>query len=135
MDDCRADSEPRARESHRVITVDDASPTPPFEQIRAQLQNQIQLGTLANGQRLPSVRQLAADLRLAPGTVARAYSALEFEGLIETRRGGGTRVSLQGDTYPEVLDAAVEFADAALARELSLDGAILALRAAWPTRA
>jgi len=116
-----------------VITVDDASPTPPFEQIRVQLQSQIQLGTLANGQRLPPVRQLAADLRLAPGTVARAYAALEIEGLIETRRGAGTRVSLQSDTYPEVLDAAVEFADAALARSLTLDGAILALRAAWPS--
>jgi GntR family transcriptional regulator len=114
-----------------VITVDDAHPTPPFEQIRAQIASQIQLGTLANGQRLPTVRQLAADLGLAPGTVARAYSALEMEGLIETRRGAGTRVSLQSDNYPEVLDAAVEFAALARERELSLDAAILALRAAW----
>lgn len=114
-----------------MIIVDDASPTPPFEQIRAQIASQIQLGTLANGQRLPTVRQLAADLGLAPGTVARAYSALEMEGLIETRRGAGTRVSLQSDNYPEVLDAAVEFATLARERELSLDAAILALRAAW----
>ena len=115
-----------------MITVEDSRPTPPFEQIRSQLRSQIQLGTLVNGQRLPTVRQLASDLGLAPGTVARAYSELEIEGLIETRRGAGTRVSLQSDTYPEVLDAAVEFADAAIARSLTLDGAILALRAAWP---
>ena len=116
-----------------MISVDDSSPTPPFEQIRSQLRSQIQLGTLVKGQRLPTVRQLASDLGLAPGTVARAYSELEIEGLVETRRGAGTRVSPQGDTYPEVLDAAVEFADAALARSLTLDGAILALRAAWPS--
>jgi GntR family transcriptional regulator len=114
-----------------VITVDDANPTPPFEQIRAQMENQIRLGKLANGQRLPTVRQLAADLGLAPGTVARAYSALESAGLIETRRGAGTRVSLQSDAYPQVLDAAIEFADAARAERLSLEAAILALRAAW----
>jgi GntR family transcriptional regulator len=114
-----------------VITVDDTNPTPPFEQIRAQLENQIRLGRLANGQRLPTVRQLALDLGLAPGTVARAYSALETDGLIETHRGAGTRVSLHSDTYPEVLDAAIEFAAAARSRRLSLDAAILALRAAW----
>jgi len=114
-----------------VITVDDAHPTPAFEQIRAQIANQILIGTLANGQRLPAVRQLAADLGLAPGTVARAYSELEGEGLIETRRGAGTRVSLQSDHYPEVLDAAIDFAAAARERSLTLDAAILALRAAW----
>jgi GntR family transcriptional regulator len=114
-----------------VITVDDASPTPPFEQIRAQIESQILLGALANGQRLPTVRQLAADLGLAPGTVARAYSALEQGGLIETGRGAGTRVSLQSENYPEVLDAAVDFAERARERNLTLDAAILALRAAW----
>jgi GntR family transcriptional regulator len=114
-----------------VITVDDASPTPPFEQIRAQVENQILLGTLANGQRLPTVRQLAADLGLAAGTIARAYAALEVAGLIVTGRGAGTRVSLQSENYPEVLDAAIEFAERARERNLSLDAAILALRAAW----
>jgi DNA-binding transcriptional regulator YhcF (GntR family) len=114
-----------------VISVDDTNPTPPFEQIRAQIENQIRLGKLTNGQRLPTVRQLAADLGIAPGTVARAYAGLESEGLIETRRGAGTRVSLQSDAYPEVLDAAIEFAKAARARDLSLEAAILALRAAW----
>ena len=114
-----------------MITVDDANPTPPFEQIRAQIESQILLGTLTNGQRLPTVRQLAVDLGLAPGTVARAYSALETGGLIETRRGAGTSVSLQSENYPEVLDAAIEFAELARERNLTLDAAILALRAAW----
>lgn len=114
-----------------MIIVDDENPTPPFEQIRSQIESQILLGSLPNGERLPTVRQLAADLGLAPGTVARAYAALDAAGLIETRRGAGTRVSLQGDRYPEILDAAVDFAELAQSRKLSLDAAILAVRAAW----
>jgi GntR family transcriptional regulator len=114
-----------------IVTVDDASPMPAFEQIRAQLASAIQLGTLPTGERLPTVRQLASDLRLAPGTVARAYAALESEGLVETRRGAGTRVSSVGPGYPEILGAAVELASAARRRSLSVEEAVLALRAAW----
>jgi len=47
---------------------------------------------LAEGDRLPPVRQLASDLGVAAGTVARTYRELEVEGLIATRRGAGTRV-------------------------------------------
>ncbi|MEV1009269.1 GntR family transcriptional regulator [Streptomyces sp. NPDC049881] len=74
------------------IRVDTASPVPPFEQIRAQLAWLVGTGRLAAGQRLPPVRQLAADLGLAVGTVARAYRELEAAGLVRTRRGAGTRV-------------------------------------------
>jgi GntR family transcriptional regulator len=73
-----------------VVTSD---PTPPFEQLRRQLVELITSGRLAPGRRLPPVRQLAADLGLAAGTVARTYRELEAEGLVTTRRGGGTRVS------------------------------------------
>ena len=75
------------------IVVDTASPTPPFEQIRAQLAALIRRGELAPDQRLPPVRQLAADLGLAVGTVARAYRELELTGQVTSRRGGGTRVA------------------------------------------
>ena len=74
------------------IVVDTASPTPPYEQIRAQLAALIRRGELAPDQRLPPVRQLAADLGLAVGTVARAYRELELTGQVTSRRGGGTRV-------------------------------------------
>lgn len=117
-----------------MITVDDANPMPAFEQVRSQLANHILLGTLNAGDRLPTVRQLASDLRLAPGTIARAYSLLESEGLIETRRGAGTRVSIQADRYPDVLDAAIEFVEIAKERHLDLERAVLAVRAAWETR-
>lgn len=75
------------------ITLDPASTTPPYEQVRRQLAELIETGQLPEGTRLPPVRQLAGDLELAPGTVARAYSELESAGLVETRRGGGTIVA------------------------------------------
>ena len=113
-----------------MITVDDTNPTPPYEQIRSQLASLINAGSLAFGERLPSVRQLAADLRLAPGTVARAYTELESQGLIESKRGAGTRVSAHVDAGPKLREAA-DFAAAAQAQGLDLEGALRAVRAAW----
>jgi GntR family transcriptional regulator len=75
----------------RVVTTD---PTPPYEQLRRQLVDLIQAGVLASGDRLPPLRQLAADLGLAVGTVARTYRELEAAGLVVSRRGGGTRVQV-----------------------------------------
>ncbi|MEV5979901.1 GntR family transcriptional regulator [Streptomyces sp. NPDC052114] len=76
-----------------AVRVDTTSPVPPYEQIRAQLSALITSGRLPQGERLPPVRQLAADLGLAAGTVARAYRELESASLIQTRRGAGTRVA------------------------------------------
>ena len=68
-------------------------PTPPYEQLRRQFEELILSGSLAGGTRLPSVRQLANDLGLAAGTVARTYKELETSHLVETRRSAGTLVS------------------------------------------
>lgn len=76
-----------------AIRVDAVDPTPPFEQVRRQLAGAIQAGVLVAGARLPTVRQLAADLGLAPGTVMRAYRELESAGFVTTRRGQGTVVA------------------------------------------
>jgi DNA-binding transcriptional regulator YhcF (GntR family) len=75
------------------LTVDPGDPTPPYEQLRRQLVDLITARLLPVGERLPPVRQLAGDLELAPGTVARAYRELERAGLLTTRRGAGTRVA------------------------------------------
>ena len=82
------------------ITLDTTDPTPPFEQLRRQLAALITCAALAEGTRLPTVRQLSGDLRVAAGTVARAYKELEAAGLIVTRRGAGTRVAA-GQALPE----------------------------------
>jgi GntR family transcriptional regulator len=75
------------------LVVDTADPTPPYEQLRRQLAALIHAGALPAGSRLPPLRQLAGDLGLAVGTVARTYRELETAGLIASRRGGGTRVA------------------------------------------
>lgn len=74
-----------------VVSMDD--PTPPYEQLRRQFEQLITSGLLQPGTRLPPLRQLAGDLRLAVGTVARTYRELEAVGLVQSRRGGGTRVA------------------------------------------
>lgn len=113
-----------------MITLDPASPIDPFEQIRAQIADGIRSGALPEGARLPSIRQLAADLRVAAGTVAKAYAALESEDLIESSRARGTRVRA-GNAHPvELRQAAEAFVRAAAS--LSLDQALGAVRAAWP---
>lgn len=72
-----------------VVIVEPASPVPPFEQIRAQVAEAVAAGRLAPGAELPSVRQLARDLGVAPNTVARAYGELERDGWVRAvpRRG------------------------------------------------
>ncbi|MFC3504262.1 GntR family transcriptional regulator [Micromonospora krabiensis] len=76
-----------------LISVDVGSSVPPYEQVRAQLAELIGDGRLPVGTRLPTVRQLAEDLKLAANTVARAYRELEAGGLIETRGRNGTFVA------------------------------------------
>jgi DNA-binding transcriptional regulator YhcF (GntR family) len=105
-----------------VITLDAASATPPFEQVRAQLAARIVDGDLVAGTRLPPVRKLAEELGLAANTVARAYRDLEVAGLVETRGRGGTIVSAAGDRAREqVLAGARRYA--ALAHDLGIDPA------------
>src|SRR4051812_13124000 len=74
------------------LTVDLASSTAPFEQVRTQLAALVAQGALAPGTRLPTVRQLAADLGLAANTVARAYRELEADGVLATYGRRGTFV-------------------------------------------
>ncbi|MFD0343619.1 GntR family transcriptional regulator [Streptomyces sp. NPDC127117] len=74
------------------ICVNHASPVPPYEQLRVQLADLISVGRLTQGDRLPSVRQLASDLGLANNTVVRAYRELETAGMVKSRRGSGTQV-------------------------------------------
>jgi DNA-binding transcriptional regulator YhcF (GntR family) len=75
------------------LHVDEGSFAPLPEQIRRGIVDQIREGTLAVGDRLATVRQLARDLGLAPGTVAKAYQLLESDGVIETRGRRGTYVA------------------------------------------
>jgi GntR family transcriptional regulator len=104
------------------IVVDLEVAEPPFEQVRPQLAGLIATGRLLPGDRLPTVRALAADLGLAANTVARAFKELEAAGLVETRRRAGTVVASGEHTADvAVMALAAKFAEAA--RDAGLDAA------------
>lgn len=75
------------------VAIDDASNQSIYEQIVARIQEGIATGALRPGDRLPTVRQLADELDVAPGTVARAYAELERAGALITEGARGTRVA------------------------------------------
>lgn len=91
-----------------LISIDDSSAVPPFEQVRAQLAARMSSGALVAGTRLPTVRALADELGLAVNTVARAYRELEAAGMVETRGRGGTVVTAAGDRSRERLQLAAQ---------------------------
>ena len=114
-----------------MIVVDPESAVPPFEQLRAGFVEAIASGELAAGQRLPTVRRLAEDLGVAPGTVARAYRELEASALIETRGRNGTFVALADDpARQQAQRAAAAFAEQIRSLRLDADEALALVAAA-----
>ena len=99
-----------------IVEIDPGSLVPPYEQLRAQIADLVAAGALAPGARLPAVRQLAADLGVAPGTVARAYRELEQGGVLEARGRHGSFVAAsppqltRRDRNRQVAQAAASFA-------------------------
>ncbi len=104
------------------LSVDLADPTPAYEQLRRQLDRAVRHGVLPPGHRLPTIRQLARDLGLAVGTVARAYQELEAAGLVSGSRGGGTRVLPAAVGVPEDVDVRRREAVAELAGRYVAEG-------------
>ncbi len=75
--------------------LDLQSGVPVYRQIIDQVRGGVASGSLAVGDQLPTVRQLAVDLSINPNTVVRAYRELELGGLLETHQGTGTFISAQ----------------------------------------
>jgi GntR family transcriptional regulator len=75
-----------------MFTVDPADPTPIYAQLERAIRAEIAAGRVKIGDRLPTVRQLAVDLRINANTVAKVYSELERAGDLTTQRGVGTFV-------------------------------------------
>lgn len=116
-----------------MLLVDPRSPVPPFEQMRVQILQLIQDGSMAPENRLPTVRKLAADLGLAPNTVARAYRELELNGAIETRGRHGTFVAAHDDpVHQQAQKAAREFAHQIRALGLGRDDALALVNEQFP---
>ncbi len=76
--------------------VDPRSPVPIYAQIADRVRVAVAAGDLKQGDALPSVRALAAELRVNPATVVQAYRALEREAIVELRQGAGTFIAAVG---------------------------------------
>ncbi|HEY7717431.1 MAG TPA: GntR family transcriptional regulator [Pedococcus sp.] len=118
------------------LDVDTTTVNPPAsEQIRRQVTALVEDGTLAEGERLPTVRGLAADLGVAPGTVARAYRELEADGVVRTAGRAGTLVAPGSQRDDVALRRAADaLAERAALAGVGEDDAVRALRAAFGRR-
>lgn len=87
--------------------VDQRSGMPVYLQIVDQVRHGVEVGALTAGERLPTVRQLAAEISVAPNTVVKAYGELRRMGLLESRPGVGTIVveGSEGDQRERHLSA------------------------------
>lgn len=94
-----------------ILEVDASDPTPVYEQIRGQVVDMVVAGTLSAGTRLPTIRQLATDLGLAKGTVAKAYETLLRDGVVRSAGRNGTVVA--DDQLPALADRDAHLEEAA----------------------
>ncbi|GGW41672.1 GntR family transcriptional regulator [Streptomyces galilaeus] len=120
----------RVRDNRAVnLKIDIVEGVAPYEQVRAQIAEQARSGALPVGYRLPTVRGLAESLGLAANTVAKAYRALETDGVIETRGRNGTFVAAAGSAAErELATAAQAYAERARRLGLDEDQALAAVR-------
>ncbi len=79
------------------IRIDPDNAVPIYLQIVHSIKHQVATGRLKPGEQLPTVRELAADLRINPNTVARAYDQLDTDSVISTQQGRGTYVRERPD--------------------------------------
>lgn len=112
-----------------ILEIEASSPVPPYEQIRAQIADLAAAGQLPVGAKLPTIRQLAGDLGLAPGTVARAYRELEAAGIVTSRVRHGTTIAAvpkpsAKETNARLAVAARNYALAVTALEVRRDDAV-----------
>jgi len=113
-----------------VISIDSSSAEAPYDQVKRQISDQVRAGELQPGDKLPPVRQLAAELGLSPNTVAKAYRELEAGGVLDTRGRAGTFVSTANDSSA-ARNAAREFVERARALGLNSREAVLLVEAVF----
>lgn len=119
-----------------ILSIDPDRALPVYEQVREQIKRMVSAGTLQAGTRLPTIRQLAADLGLAKGTIERAYELLESDTVIAMNGRKGSFVLEM--TKATVRERTVGLNSAAeslivIARQLGADeqATIDAVRRAW----
>ena len=86
-----------------MIKLDIKRDTPIYEQIVEQVKFHVVKGNIKPGMAIPSVRKLALELNITPGTVAKAYQELERQGIVETIRGKGVYIAGETDRKPDAV--------------------------------
>jgi GntR family transcriptional regulator len=120
-----------------MFDINPADAAPIWRQIEEGMRRLITVGALAPGAAVPSVRDLARELRVNPATVSRAYQRLTDAGVLSVRRGDGTYVAdepaqLKKSERHELLrDAAARYASAAISAGVELDEAVDELASAY----
>jgi len=113
------------------IAVEPDSGVAPWRQVRDQIAARIGSGELPVGSKLPTIRQLARDLGLAAGTVARAYRELETAGVLQTARRQGTVVAqrvVPDEAAEQLRMAAASYVTSAQALGFGAEAVIAAVR-------
>ena len=119
-----------------MFAINPTDPAPIWRQIEEGIRRLIALGALEAGAPVPSVRDLAKDLRVNPNTVARAYQRLTEGGVLSVKRGEGTYVAdeppitRKAERNEALRDAATRYASTSIAVGASLDDAVDELSAA-----
>jgi DNA-binding transcriptional regulator YhcF (GntR family) len=113
------------------LRVDPGGEEAPFEQVRRQIAQGAADGSFPPGHKLPTVRALATELALAANTVAKAYRALETDGVVETRGRNGTFVASRTVPDDATHEAARSFARQARRGGLSKDEALRLVEQHW----
>ncbi len=119
------------------LRIDPSDATPIWSQIEEGLRRLVASGALAPGAVVPSVRDLAKELRVNPATVAKAFQRLTDAGVLTVRRGDGTYVAdappamSRTDRARILREAATRYASLAATLGVTKEEAAEALRAAW----
>ncbi|HEY1434182.1 MAG TPA: GntR family transcriptional regulator, partial [Thermoanaerobaculia bacterium] len=120
-----------------TLRIDPSDAVPIWSQIEEGVRRRVASGALAPGAAVPSVRDLARDLRINPATVVKAYQRLTEAGVLTVRRGDGTYVA---DAPPAMgrserarilREAAARLANVAASLGITREEAAQALEAAW----
>src|SRR5579872_230997 len=85
--------QPRTGSSPITLRLDTSSGLSPYLQLVQQITHAMRLGQLMVGDRLPTIRDVAAQLAINPNTVLKAYRHLEVQGLLASRAGTGVFVA------------------------------------------
>ena len=120
------------------LRIDPTDATPIWSQIEEGLRRLVASCALAPGAVVPSVRDLARELRINPATVAKAYQRLTDAGVLTVRRGDGTYVAEKPPAMSKaerarlLREAAVRYASLAATVGVTAEDAVAAVEAAWP---